>query len=65
VKDLDGRPVRPGTYVIKVESSWWPSMKAEVASLRLAVGSRETRARAEPKDLIPLLDAHFVPRSSD
>jgi hypothetical protein len=57
--------VQPGTYVIKVESSWWPSMKAEVASVRLAVGSRETRARAEPKDLIPLLDAHFVPRSSD
>ena len=65
LKDLDGKPVRPGTHVIKVESSWWPSMKAEVASVRLAVGSRETRARAEPKDLIPLLDAHFVPRSSD
>lgn len=65
LKDLDGKPVRPGTYVIKVESSWWPSMKAEVTSVRLAVGSRETRARAEPKDLIPLLDAHFLPRNSD
>ncbi len=65
LKDLEGRPVRPGTYVIKVESSWWPSMKAEVASVRLAVGGAETRARAEPKDLIPLLDAHFLPRNSD
>jgi hypothetical protein len=65
LKDLDGRPVRPGTYVIKVESSWWPSMKAEVASVRLAVGSREARARAEPKTLIPFLDAHFLPRNSD
>jgi tetratricopeptide (TPR) repeat protein len=65
LKDLDGKPVRPGTYVIKVEASWWPSMKAEVASVRLAVGSRETRARAEPRDLIPLLDAHFLPRNSD
>ncbi len=65
LKDLDGRPVRPGTYVIKVESSWWPSMKAEVASVRLVVGGREARAQAEPKDLIPLLDVHFLPRNSD
>jgi tetratricopeptide (TPR) repeat protein len=64
-KDINGRTVRPGTYVIKVESSWWPSMKAEVASVQLAVGGRETRARAEPKDLIPFLDAHFLPRGSD
>jgi len=64
LKDLDGRPARPGTYVIKVESSWWPSMKAEVASVRLAVGSHETRVRAEPKALIPFLDAHFLPRNS-
>jgi len=65
VKDLDGKPVRPGTYVIKVESSWWPSMKAEVASARLVVGGRETHARAEPKDLIPFLDARFLPRGAD
>ncbi|MCX6844108.1 MAG: DUF2271 domain-containing protein [candidate division WOR-3 bacterium] len=65
LKDLDGRPVRPGTYVINVESSWWPSMKAEVASVRLAVGSQERRVRADPKALIPFLDAHFLPRSSD
>jgi tetratricopeptide (TPR) repeat protein len=65
VKDLDGKSVRPGTYVIKVESSWWPSMKAEVASVRLAIGGRETRARAEPKDLIPFLDARFLPRGTD
>jgi tetratricopeptide (TPR) repeat protein len=65
VKDLDGKSVRPGTYVIKVESSWWPSMKAEVASVRLAIGGRDTRARAEPKDLIPFLEAHFLPRGTD
>jgi len=64
LKDFDGKPVRPGTYVIKVESSWWPSMKAEVASAQLAVGGRETRARAEPKPLIPFLDVHFLTRSS-
>jgi hypothetical protein len=51
--------------VIKVESSWWPSMKAEVASVQLVVGGRETRARAEPKDLIPFLDVRFLPRGSD
>jgi tetratricopeptide (TPR) repeat protein len=65
LKDLDGRPVRPGTYVFKVESAWWPSMKAEVASVRLAVGNRETRARADPKGLIPSLEAHFLPRNPD
>ena len=65
LKDLDGKTVRAGTYVIKVESSWWPSMKAEVASVQLAVGGRETRARAEPQDLIPFLDARLLPRASD
>jgi len=65
LKDLDGKPVRAGTYVIKVESSWWPSMKAEVASAQLGVGGRETRARAEPKTFIPFLDAHFMPRIPD
>ncbi|MBM3331948.1 DUF2271 domain-containing protein [candidate division WOR-3 bacterium] len=65
LKDLDGRTVQPGNYVIKVESSWWPSMKADVASVQLAVGGREARARAEPRDLIPFLDAHFIPRNSE
>ncbi|MBN2466208.1 DUF2271 domain-containing protein [candidate division WOR-3 bacterium] len=64
LKGLDGKPVRPGNYIIKVESSWWPSNKAEVASVQLAVGGREIRARAEPKDLIPFLDARFLPRGS-
>jgi len=65
LKDVDGMLVRPGNYVIKVESSWWPSNKAEVASVQVAVGGRETRARAEPKDLIPFLDARFLPRGSE
>ena len=61
LKDCDGRTVRPGTYVIKVESSWWPSMQAEIASVRLSIGKGETSARAEPKRLIPLLEARFLP----
>ena len=65
LKDLDGKRVRPGTYVIKVEASWWPSMKAEVASVQMAVGSREARVRAEPRPLIPLLEARFLPRNGD
>ncbi len=62
MKDLEGRPVELDSCVIKVEAAWWPSMKAEIASVRLALRKDGAVARATPAGLIPFIEAQFLPR---
>jgi hypothetical protein len=62
LRDCDGKRVKPGSYVIKVEAMWWPSMKYEMASVRLAVGGDERRVQAPAGELIPSLEAEYLPR---
>jgi tetratricopeptide (TPR) repeat protein len=62
MKDLEGRTVQLDSCVIKVEAAWWPSMKAEIASVRLALRRDGAVARAAAAGLIPFIEAQYLPR---
>ena len=59
--DWQGRAVGHGTYVVKVECSWWPSMQYELARVEIQVGKKPGRAGAEDGSFIPFLEAAYYP----
>lgn len=62
LKDVEGKRVDLDSCVIRVEAAWWPSMKAEIASVRLALRKDGSVARAAPAGLIPYIEAQYLPR---
>ncbi len=60
--DWQGRTVGQGTYVVKVECSWWPSMQYERAEVEIQVGNKPGRVRAEDGSFIPFLEAAYYPK---
>lgn len=62
MKDYEGRPVRLDSCVIRVEAAWWPSMKAEIASVRLALRGDGAVSRAAPTGLVSRVEAQYLAR---
>ena len=61
VKDSSGKMVKPGNYSIKVETTFWPSMKYQVTSTSVKVGSGKDRNRIEEGNFIPYLESVYYP----
>ncbi|MCX5752867.1 MAG: DUF2271 domain-containing protein [Candidatus Krumholzibacteria bacterium] len=61
-KGLDGKPVKPGKYVAKVEVCHWPSMKYQLAEAAITVGKSENSTRVEEGDFIPSLVVTYYPK---
>jgi tetratricopeptide (TPR) repeat protein len=61
MKNSSGAKVKPGKYVVKVESAYWPSMKYQLVSAEITVGKKEERKIVQEGDLIPYLEAKYVP----
>jgi cytochrome c-type biogenesis protein CcmH/NrfG len=61
LKDEAGMPVDPGEYVIKVETSFWPSMKYEMASGIVAVGGDKAQTVTQEGTFIPFLELRYMP----
>lgn len=61
LKDHGGRKVEPGEYAVKVEGSWWPSMKYQLAEASVMVGRGERRRVVEEGYLIPYLELRYLP----
>ena len=61
-KGLDGKPVKPGKYVAKVEVCHWPSMKYQLAEAAITVGKLENSSRVEEGDYIPSLVVTYYPK---
>lgn len=53
--DKTGSKVKPGKYIIKVESSWWPSMRYGRAETEVTVGKKPYKSTTENKPFIPWL----------
>jgi tetratricopeptide (TPR) repeat protein len=61
--DADGKPVKPGSYTVKVEVSHWPSMKYQLAETPIAVGGKkEESSRVEQGEYIPSLVVTYYPK---
>jgi tetratricopeptide (TPR) repeat protein len=61
LKDAAGQPVKPGKYAVKVEASYWPSMKYQLASAAIEVGKQETRQVTKEGDYVPYLEVRYLP----
>ncbi len=59
--DVEGSRVPDGSYRVKVECSWWPSMKYELAELEVHVGRNEQRVSDDDGELVPYLGLRFLP----
>jgi len=62
LKDISGKSVNPGEYVIKIEVSYWPSMEYQLVSAAINIGKDEDRVVIEQGDLIPYLEVKYYPK---
>jgi len=61
LKDGSGSTVKNGGYTVKVESSWWPSGKYELASATLEVGKAPATKIIKEGTYIPYLETRYMP----
>jgi tetratricopeptide (TPR) repeat protein len=59
--DHMGNRVKPGAYVVKVETSYWPSMKYQMVEAPLTIGDEEMTSATAEGDYIPYLEVKFLP----
>ncbi len=59
--DGQKKPVPRGTYAVKVEVHHWPSMQYQLASVPVEIGKGEKVWKAEAGDIIPFLEARYIP----
>ncbi len=62
LKDISGKMVNPGEYIIKVEVSYWPSMEYQLVSAAINIGNDKDRVVIEQGDLIPYLEVKYHPK---
>jgi tetratricopeptide (TPR) repeat protein len=60
--DYNGNRVNPGEYKVFVEVSYWPSMQYQRVEAPITIGKGATRKVIEEGDIIPYLEARYVPR---
>jgi tetratricopeptide (TPR) repeat protein len=56
IKDLNGKPVKNGAYVVCIEVSFWPSMQYQRVEVPITIGKKSIRAIAKEGDLIPYVE---------
>ncbi|MBN1695341.1 DUF2271 domain-containing protein [candidate division WOR-3 bacterium] len=62
LKDHNGKKVKSGEYVVKVEVSSWPSMKYQLASVAIKINGKKNKSTVEEGDIIPFLEATYYPK---
>ncbi|MFZ1946240.1 MAG: DUF2271 domain-containing protein [bacterium] len=61
LKDSAGKPVPAGRYLIKVEVSYWPSMKYQLVSATIAIGGAQAVQVVEEGDYVPYVEVKYLP----
>jgi tetratricopeptide (TPR) repeat protein len=59
LRDSSGRRVKSGKYTVKVEVSYWPSMKYQLVSAPIQLGRREKRVVVKEGNFIPYLEVKY------
>jgi hypothetical protein len=60
LKDRGGKRVPSGLYTIRIEASWWPSMRYESSRTAVRVGGKPEESAAPKEPLIPFFRARYV-----
>ena len=55
LKDHQGKQVKAGEYVVKVEVAFWPSMEYQSTKANFTIAKKDSRVVVEEGDLIPYL----------
>lgn len=61
LKDSAGNQVAPGRYTVKVEVSWWPTMKYQMAEAALEIGPGPASQVIEQGDYLPYFRVEYLP----
>jgi tetratricopeptide (TPR) repeat protein len=61
LKDMDGKRVKDGNYVVKVEVHHWPSMKYQMVEGEIEIGDKETHVIVKEGDFLPYLKLTYLP----
>ena len=62
LKDGSGRRVKRGEYIVKVEVSYWPSMKYQLVLAPIALGRRKDQTVVKEGNFIPYLEVKYLPK---
>jgi hypothetical protein len=60
LKNREGKRVPDGTYRVRVESAWWPSMKYGRISADIPVGSSNSEITVAKPPFIPRLHVQYI-----
>ncbi len=58
--DRRGKRVPSGRYTVRIEVSWWPSMRYETSAADIQVGSGPAEASAPKEPLIPAFSVRYM-----
>lgn len=59
MKDLDGKRVTAGEYVVKVEVSYWPSMQYQRVEAPITIAKKDAHVVVKEGNLIPYLEVTY------
>ncbi len=60
--DLSGKKVPPGKYTVRAETTFWPSMKYDLATATLEIGKLPAKITAAKGKFIPYFSARYLPK---
>lgn len=62
IEDHQGKQVKPGQYVVKIEVSHWPCMQYQLAAANIEVGKKEAKTIVQEGNFIPYLEVTYYPK---
>jgi len=60
LKDISGKKVKSGKYIVKAEVSYWPSMQYQFVKAPVQLGRKEDLTVVEEGNLIPHLEVKYL-----
>jgi hypothetical protein len=58
--DRGGKRVKPGEYTVRIEVSWWPSMRYETAEAKIRVGGKASETSSPKDPLLPMFKVAYI-----
>jgi hypothetical protein len=61
LRDISGKKIKLGEYIIKVETAFWPSMQYQCVEAPLTLGKKAEHVIIEEGKIIPFLEVKYLP----
>lgn len=60
MKDISGKQVKKGAFLVKVEVTYWPSMQYQRVEVPISIGKKDERVVIEEGNLIPYVEIEYT-----